>query len=128
MKGLRLFARRLSDADEPLLGAFWKQEKRSPPPSLPDGLIGFILGDLAVVAALDHSGEDMVIRDLWVAQNLRRRRVARAMLAEIEAEARALGVTRILAHPSNELVEVFRRLGFEPEADGTMVRPVEGVR
>lgn len=127
MKGLRLFVRRATSEDSAAIAAFREREGRTAPPAAPSELIGFLLGDLVASVSFDPQGETLAIRDFWVARNLRRKRIARAMLAELEAEARRHGSTRFAVRPSTEFAEAFRRLGFTPEPDGTLVRPVERV-
>ena len=127
MKGIRLFVRRATPEDGPLLAEFRAREGRAAAPLEPGELIAFLLGDLVASISFDSEGETLVIRDLWVARNLRRKRIARAILAELDAEARRLGSAGIAVRPSTEFVEAFRRLGFIAEPDGTLVRPVERV-
>ena len=127
MKGIRLFIRPATPEDHPRLTAFREREGRVASPVQPNELIGFLLGDLVASIAFDVNGETLTIRDFWVAQNLRRKRIARAMLAELDGEAHRHGTTRIAVRPSSEFVEAFRRLGFTPEPDGTLVRTVERV-
>lgn len=127
MKGIRLFVRRATADDTSLLTGFREREGREPAPQEKNELIGFLLGDLVASIGFDVQADTLAIRDFWVAQNLRRKRLARAMLAELDGEARRLGTTRIAVRPSTEFVEAFRRLGFTPEPDGTLVRPVERV-
>ena len=126
MKGIRLFIRRATLEDQPGITAFREREGRVAQPGQNE-LIGFLLGDLVASIAFDFDGGILTIRDFWVAQNLRRKRIARAMLAELDGEAHRHGTTRIAVRPSSEFVEAFRRLGFTPEPDGTLVRTVERV-
>jgi GNAT superfamily N-acetyltransferase len=127
MKGIRLFIRPLTSDDSPRLLSFWSAEGRPGAPPR-DGLIGFLLGDLVVSLAFEDEGEALRITDVWVARNLRRKRVARAMVEELDALARRRGATRLLVRPSEEFIDAFRRLGFADAGDGMLVRPVERVR
>lgn len=128
MKGMLLFVRPVTPEDEPRLRSFWKSEAREPFASAPGGLIGFLLGDLVASLSFEPAGEQLLIRDFWVARNLRRKRIARTMLAELDEEARRLGSLRLVIRTSTEFVDAFHRLGFTEGSGGLLVRPVERVR
>jgi ribosomal protein S18 acetylase RimI-like enzyme len=126
MKGVRLFVRRATSEDRSALFSFFATEGRETAPAGPaSALLGFLLGDLVASLAWEPLGEEIAIRDIWVARNLRRKRIARAMLAELDAEARLLGSERLVVRPSTEFAETFRRLGFTDDPRGTLTRPVE---
>lgn len=127
MKGVRLFVRRAEPGDASRMASFWKSEGRAPLAGS-SALIGFLLGDVAAWLSFDREGDDLLIRDLWVAQNLRRKRVARALLSELDGEALRIGAERLVIRPDNEFIEAFRRLGFSDASEGVLVRSVERAR
>jgi GNAT superfamily N-acetyltransferase len=128
MKGIRLFVRPSTPEDRAFLLSFLTAQEREPPAESAGGLIGFLLGDLVAWLAWEPKRDQIAILDLWVARNLRRKRIARAMLAELDAEARRLGSAQLVVHPPTEFAEAFRRLGFTGESDGVLTRPVERTR
>lgn len=127
MKGIRLFVRRAREHDAALLRSFWETESHRPA-AASAVLLGFLLGTLTAAAAFDEEPGALVIRDFWVARNLRRKRVATAMLAELDGEARRNGLARLLVRPPNEFMDAFRRLGFSDGSEGLMVRTLERTR
>lgn len=127
MKGVQLFVRPATPEDEPRLASFWKVEERTPVPGS-SALIGFLLGDIAAWLSFERDGGDLLIRDLWVARKLRRKRVARALLAALDGEAVRLGTGRLVIRTDNEFAEAFRRLGFSDASEGVLVRSVERAR
>lgn len=127
MKGVLLFVRAAEPEDAPRMASFWKAEGRAPVTGS-SALIGFLLGDVAAWLSFDREGDDLLIQDLWVAQNLRRKRVARALLSELDGEALRIGAGRLVIRPDNEFIEAFRRLGFSDASEGVLVRSVERAR
>lgn len=127
MKGIRLFVRAATPADDGRIASFWKEEGHAPLAGS-SALIGFLLGEVAAWVSFDPSGADLVIREFWVARNLRRKRVARTLLAELDREAVRRGAERLVIHPDIEFVDAFRRLGFSDASAGGLVRSVERAR
>ncbi len=127
MKGVRLFARPAGAEDDPRLRAFWIAEGREPEAGSA-AVIGFLLGEIVASISFDRDGQTLRIRDFWVARNLRRKRVGRAMLAELDVEALGLGAARLIIRPPSDFIDAFRRLGFSDAGGGELVRPVERAR
>ena len=132
MKGLRLFVRPIEASDHDSVQAFLDQqwtgaapgEGRSiaasgdaQPPTVPAcGLLGKLLGELVAVLAMQITADAVVIDHILVARDLRRKRVARAMLAELEQIASKIDRSRLMARGTNDAPEeFFRRVGFERE-------------
>ena len=119
MKGQKLFIRPISAEDRPRLEEFYRSEAFAPEDRdlALDGLIGFLVGEIAAHLSFEIAGYDMVIGHIWVARDLRRKRVARVMLGEARSMARKLGLTRLAVRKSPETDEPLRRLGFVPRGD-----------
>jgi ribosomal protein S18 acetylase RimI-like enzyme len=124
MKGQRLFIRPLNADDCPRLEQFYLTEK-APLPEEDDGLIGFLVGEIAAHLSFKAIPPIMEIKSLWVAKHLRRKRVARTMVSELASLATKMELTRLVVRNGEEANEAFLRLGFSEGPDGTLVRSVE---
>lgn len=104
MKGQRLFVRAMETSDHDGVRAFLGYV-----PEL--GFIGKLVGELVAVLAVTPDGNDALrIENLFVADELRRKRIGRFMLEEA---ARQAGVTLVVEQPG-EARAFFERVGFEP--------------
>jgi N-acetylglutamate synthase-like GNAT family acetyltransferase len=121
MRGLRLFVRPIEDADHDVLKGFLAVQEPGLVP--PMGLVGKLLGEVVALAALELEGEEIRIDRLIVARDLRRKRVGRIMMLEVEKLARAMDRRRIVAGPQCSADEFFRRVGFQ-EDEGRWVKAV----
>lgn len=112
MKGLRLYVRPIEAADraalQQLLGT-------ATPPAW--GLLGKLLGDLVAVVALEITGDALRLNDIFVTQELRKKRIGRAMMREVEQLAAKLEQRRIVVDDARGAQEFFRRVGFENEGE-----------
>ena len=141
MKGLRLYVRPIEAADHAALEQFLARDRGgaagfSPPenelvpaagsgglkpaasPLVPAcGLLGKLLGDLVAVVALEITGDALRVHDVFVARELRRKRIGRAMMREVEQLAAKLDRRRIIVEDARGAQEFFRRVGFESEGD-----------
>jgi len=124
MKGQRLFIRPLNTDDRPRLEQFYLAEN-APLPDDGDGLIGFLVGEVAAHLSFRPLPPIMEIRSIWVAKHLRRKRVARTMVSELASLATKMELTRLVVRNGEEANEAFLRLGFSEGPDGTLVRSVE---
>ena len=61
--------------------------------------------------AVDREGR---VHGVYVVPKLRKRGIARAIMEELLAEARALRLIRLSLHPSDEARPLYTSLGFEP--------------
>lgn len=88
------------------------------------GLIGKLLGELVAVMAIDlGESNGLRIRDLIVAPELRRKRIGRVMMSEVESLAAKMERDWLIAEGAESSREFLRRVGFIDE--GTrMVRRV----
>lgn len=116
MKGQRLFIRPVSSEDGARLDEFYRKEGsgEGAPTLGQSGLIGFLVGEIAVHLCFAISRGEMEIVHIWVARELRRKRVARVILDEAMSTATKLGLARLAVRKSPWADEPFRRLGFIP--------------
>lgn len=112
MKGLRLYVRPIEATDHDALGAFLGT---ATPPAW--GLLGKLLGDLVAVVELEITGDALRVNDIFVSRELRKKRIGRAMMREVEQLAAKLEQRRIIVDDARGAQEFFRRVGFENEGD-----------
>ena len=119
MKGQKLLIRPSLSEDRPRLEEFYRGEAYAPESRhlSSDGLIGFLVGEVAAHLTFEITASDMEIGHIWVARDLRRKRIARGMLNEARSVARKLGLTRLAVRKSEETDEPLRRLGFVPSGE-----------
>ena len=123
MKGQRLFVRPIEDADHDLVRAFLDREG-SPAPVPACGLLGKLVGELVAILEMRVTTGGIEIRDILVAKSLRRKRIGRVMLAELEHIAAKMDRPRLIVAASQDAHAGFlRRVGFEREGS-TWVRKV----
>jgi ribosomal protein S18 acetylase RimI-like enzyme len=115
MKGQHLFVRAIETADHDAIRAFLEAEgNKAAVPAC--GLLGKLVGDLVAVLAMRITAEAVEIDDLVVARGLRRKRIGRVMLAELEQIAQKMDRTQLLVQKAEEgSAEFLRRVGFERE-------------
>lgn len=112
MKGLRLYVRPIETADHAAVRDFLGHDA---PPAW--GLLGKLLGEIVAVVALEVTDDALRVGDLFVARELRRKRIGRAMMREVEQLAAKLERRRIVVENVGDAQEFFRRVGFENEGD-----------
>ncbi|HVE71346.1 MAG TPA: GNAT family N-acetyltransferase [Thermoanaerobaculia bacterium] len=112
MKGLRLYVRPIEATDHPALRDFLGT---AAPPAC--GLLGKLLGDLVAVVDLEITGDALRLKSIFVTGELRRKRIGRAMMREVEQLAAKLERRRIIVDDAGDAQEFFRRVGFENEGD-----------
>jgi N-acetylglutamate synthase-like GNAT family acetyltransferase len=119
VKGQKLFVRPIEAADADAVRAFAAQHGRSC--DFHVGLIGKLVGVLVAVLAMDVEGDAIRVVDLVVAEELRRKRIARVMLNELASLAAKLERNWLIADVQH--AEFLRRVGFT-EDQGVMKRRV----
>ncbi len=119
VKGQKLFVRPIEAGDAAALRAFASQHGGDPAPSA--GLIGKLVGELAAILTMEIEPDAIRIIDLVVAEELRRKRVARVMLNELAILAAAMKREWLVAAVMHR--EFLERVGFH-ETDGLMRRRV----
>ena len=117
MRGLRLYVRPIDSADAPAVSAFLARHASagSSPPAW--GLLGKLLGDVVAVVALEITDDAVRVDDIVVARELRRKRIGRAMLREVEQLAAKFDRRRVVVEDAGDAQEFFRRAGFESEGE-----------
>ena len=113
VKGQRLFVRPVEAADSAAIRAFFDREQ--PGAAFPAcGLLGKLVGELVAVVEMDIAQGAIRIDNIVVARELRRKRIGRVMLAEVEQIAARMDCGRLIAAegPGDGF---FSRAGFERE-------------
>jgi ribosomal protein S18 acetylase RimI-like enzyme len=116
VRGLRLYVRPIDSADASAVSAFLAHENvgRGVPAW---GLLGKLLGDIVAVVALEITDDALRVDGIVVARELRRKRIGRAMLREVEQLAAKFDRRRVVVDDAGEAQEFFRRVGFENEGE-----------
>ncbi|HUJ15391.1 MAG TPA: GNAT family N-acetyltransferase [Thermoanaerobaculia bacterium] len=115
MRGQKLFVRAIEAGDAANIRDFFASNAtRDAAPAC--GLIGKLLGRLVAVMAISFSEPDSIrIDDLLVDRELRRKRIGRVMLSELEAFAEKMERDWLIADPAGDSREFLRRVGFVEE-------------
>ena len=122
MRGQRLFVRPIEPGDADTVRGFLAVHaaQDAVPPC---GLIGKLLGELVAVMAIDLGETNGVrIRDLVVASELRRKRIGRVMISEVESLAAKMERDWLIADAAENTRDFLRRVGFVDEGNRTVRR------
>ena len=116
MRGLRLFVHPIDPTDQPAVAAFLGRESHgAPAPAC--GLLGKLLGDIVAVVSLDITEDAVVVDDMIVAKELRKKWIGRVMIREAELLAGRLDRRRLVVENAGDAHEFFRRVGFQSEGE-----------
>ncbi|HEX6094700.1 MAG TPA: GNAT family N-acetyltransferase [Thermoanaerobaculia bacterium] len=115
MRGLRLYVRPIDSADTSAVSAFLTRHTGGRVPAW--GLLGKLLGDIVAVVSLEITDDALRVDGIVVASELRRKRIGRAMLREVEQLAAKFDRRRVVVDDAGDAQEFFRRVGFENEGD-----------
>lgn len=115
MRGLRLYVRPIDPADASAVSAFLAHEQAGRAPAW--GLLGKLLGDIVAVVALEVTDDALRVDGIVVARELRRKRIGRAMLREVEQLAAKFDRRRVVVDDAGDAQEFFRRVGFENQGE-----------
>jgi GNAT superfamily N-acetyltransferase len=77
-----------------------------------NGLIGRLVGDTVSFLAFAVGGGELRINEIFVAPDLRRKRVGRVLIGELEVVARQLNCNTITVNPACRATEFFVKMGF----------------
>ena len=123
MRGQKLFIRPVEPADASGIDNFLAAEED--PHSAPAlGLIGKLVGDIVALVALERDADALRITHVFVARELRRKRIGRYMLAEAAQLARGMNLPRLIVDAPGDAAGFLRQVGFVEE-EGRMVRWVQ---
>jgi GNAT superfamily N-acetyltransferase len=124
MRGLRLFVRALEAGDSEAVREFLTAN--GDVDAVPAcGFLGKLLGRVVAVMSIDVSDPRGVrIDSLLVARDLRRKRIGRAMINELETIASKMERDWLIMDASADVREFLRRVGFVEDGN-RMVRKVQ---
>ena len=116
MRGQRLFVRPIDTADHDAVAACLRAHgDRAGVPAC--GLLGKLVGELVAVLAMEITDDALRIDDLVVAKELRRKRIGRVMLQELDQLAAKMDRRRLVVAGAGGAAEFFRRVGFADEGE-----------
>ena len=122
MRGQRLFVRPIDDQDHESVRAFL--QRHADDARVPEfGLVGKLVGELVAVMTIAVTNEAIRVDDLVVAPELRRKRIGRVMLDELDGLAAKLERDWLIVERARDAQPFFERVGFVPEGN-RMVRRV----
>jgi len=117
MRGLRLFVRPIDPSDSEAVGTFLRDEQHQPTARPVVGLLGKLLGDIVAVVTIDLTADALRVDDIYVARDLRKKRIGRVMMREVEQLAAKMDRTRVVVEDARGAQEFFRRVGFGNEGE-----------
>ena len=119
MKGQTLFVRPVTEEDWDSIDDFYREEGVDVQPSWREGdeIIGKLVGRIVSHASFRLDRSTLFLTTLYVAAELRRKRVGRATLGELESLAQKLGCATVIVPTPGEAVAFFLRTGFAFEGD-----------
>lgn len=117
MRGLRLFVRPIDASDYEAVGMFLSREAAVSGSAPPLGLLGKLLGDIVAVVAIDLTPDAVRIDDIIVARDLRKKRIGRVMMNELEQLAAKMDRRRMVVEDARDAHEFFRHVGFQIEGE-----------
>jgi GNAT superfamily N-acetyltransferase len=125
MRGLRLFVRPIDASDYEAVGMFLSNEASVSSAAPASGLLGKLLGDIVAVVAIELTPDAVRIDDIIVARDLRKKRIGRVMMNELEQLAAKMDRRRMVVEDARDAHEFFRHVGFRIEGE-RWVRDVSG--
>ena len=117
MRGLRLFVRPIDASDSEAVGKFLRGEERDSEAAPAVGLLGKLLGDIVAVVAIDLTPDALRVDDIYVARDLRKKRIGRVMMREVEQLAAKMDRRRVVVEDAQGAHEFFRHVGFQSEGE-----------
>jgi GNAT superfamily N-acetyltransferase len=122
VKGQKLFVRTASTGDQEEIARFYSEQFLAVP-SGSSSLVGKLVGRIVAHLTYTTHGDIVMIEHILVARDLRRRRVGRFMISELERLAGS-GVTLLRARQESSVTDFLRTIGFRPSAGGILERPI----
>jgi GNAT superfamily N-acetyltransferase len=117
MRGLRLFVRPIDPADHGAVGKFLSLQAGRPASVPAHGLLGKLLGDIVAVVAIGFTPDSIRIDDILVARDLRKKRIGRVMMNELETLAATMNRKQLTVEDPRGAQEFFRHVGFRSEGE-----------
>ena len=130
MRGLRLFVRPIESADHDVVRSFLEREVEDrqsclSPTDRQDclsstpacGLLGKLLGDIVAVVSMEITSDAVRVEEIVVARELRRKRIGKAMMREVEQLALKMDRRRVVVDDARDAQEFLRRVGFQSEGE-----------
>lgn len=116
MRGQKLFIRAIEAADHDAVERFLEDQTGAP--GVPAcGLLGKLVGELVAVVAFEITPDSIQIDNVVVERELRRKRIGRTMLGEVEQIAAKMDRRRLIAAENAGPCDFFRHVGFEREGE-----------
>ncbi len=128
MKGQHLLVRFAVPADLEELQSFYRNEHPEHDSNRADGgletpevvtesVIGKLVGDVVAHVRFTRSADTLLLRSIYVARLLRRKRIGRFMITELARLAGREGAARIVAPAGCDADSFLRACGFQPSDD-----------
>jgi GNAT superfamily N-acetyltransferase len=117
VRGQRLFIRPIDAQDHDAIHDFLARHGHENPVAPLSGAVGKLVGDLVAVAATTETDDTLRLDDLFVAPELRRKRIGRVMIEELVNIARTLRRTYLIAEQPRDAAEFLRKVGFVQQGD-----------
>ena len=117
MRGLRLFVRPIDDADHAAVCVFLDTQNGDSSTVPNVGLLGKLLGDIVAVVSLELIEDALRVDDIVVARDLRKKRIGRVMMREVEQLAAKMDRRRVIVEDARGADEFFRHVGFHSEGE-----------
>jgi N-acetylglutamate synthase-like GNAT family acetyltransferase len=116
VRGQKLFVRPIENGDSDSIREFLKSHGGRIS-ATECGLVGKLVGELVAVVAMQLEGDAVRIDDVVVATELRRKRIGRFMLDEVERLASKLDRRRVVVSGSTSEREFFHHTGFREDGE-----------
>lgn len=126
MRGLRLWIRPTTPDDREALEEFYRQESAGEPDQEAVSVVGKLLGRIVAHATARPEQDSLRISTVYVAKELRRKRIGSAVTIELQKIAVDSGA-RSLVVPAGTAVKFFESLGFI-ERDGMLRKMIAQAR
>src|SRR6185503_18706773 len=114
MRGQKLFVRPIEAADHDAVRHFLQLQTASN--TVPAcGLLGKLIGELVAIVGMQITADAIQIDQIVVKSDLRKKRIGRVMLDEVDEIAVKMERARLVTGEAAGAQEFFRRVGFERE-------------
>lgn len=123
MRGQRLFIRPIEPDDREAIRRFLelhRNARAAPPPAC--GLLGKLVGELVAILEMEIAGDSILLTDLVIATELRRKRIGRAMVEELARMAEKMELSEIVVPDPREADRFLQKVGFTPAKEGLVRR------